>query len=265
VTPDPWIDMVADREKGLRLEALTAGSSFDAMVREYWAITPETPRELAARFIAHVRDAEARTREWLQLLDAPGKESAGQRWLDIGCGTADLAAAAPNATVVGIDVAFRWLVVARRRLSERGVEPLLVCCNAEALPFPDGYFSRAFALGALEYCEDLNTALRETRRVLIAGSVFHARTGNRHSVMRNRSGFRFYWPKDAGELYRGLHDAGFQPVEVEAARVLTVEGARLPKTLQRLLPLYQNLRRTPGVRIPARWFAPELEARAVAS
>ena len=52
IAPDPWIEPEADRAKGLRLERETQGQGLEAMVRAYWAMTPETPPALAERFIS---------------------------------------------------------------------------------------------------------------------------------------------------------------------------------------------------------------------
>jgi SAM-dependent methyltransferase len=265
VEPDPWIGLAADREKGLRLERETAGQPFEAMVRAYWAMTPETPPELADHFIRHVCGAERRSSEWLAALGANATRGANRPWIDLGCGTADIAAAAgAGATVVGIDVAFRWLIVARRRLSERGVPAHLVCCNAEALPFPDASFSRALSLGTLEHCRDLDAVIMEARRVLVPGGRFDARTGNRHSVLRKRAEFRFYWPKSAAEIRHALRRAGFVRAEVHAARMLAAEAGGLPPARRAVVPAYQRLRRAPLVSAPARWWSPMLEATGVA-
>ena len=290
IAPDPWIDLEADREKALRLERETAGQSFEEMVRAYWSMTPGTPSPLAETFIAHVRAAETRTREWLHRTGAPSRSpgSAGM-WLDVGCGTADLAAAVgPGIRVVGIDIAFRWLVVARRRLQERRIAALLVCCNAEALPFADAAFAHAFSLGALEHCRDAVTVLRETRRVLASGGEVRIRTANRFSALPEphvnvwgvgwlprrwadpyvnwRIGERYlhHWPKSAREIYRAMRRVGFEKVRVDAAPMLLADLGRLITRLRPLIPAYERLRTTPGVRTLMRVVAPVLEASGTA-
>lgn len=287
IAPDPWIEPEADRAKGLQLERETQGQGFETMVRAYWAMTPDTPPELAERFITHVLGAERRSREWLDtVVGRPGSGSSG-RWLDIGCGTADLAAAAwPGAEVVGVDVAFRWLLVARRRLAEKGIPVRLICCNAEALPFPDATFDQALSLGTLEHCRDLQSVLSETRRVLAPGGSLHVRTVNRYSVLPEphagiwglgwvprrwadsyahwSTGKRYlhHWPKSAAELRRGLARAGFTEACVEAAPMLEEESKRLSRSLRRAVSAYQGLRRAPVSAVACRWFAPLLEVEA---
>lgn len=286
IAPDPWIDPEADRAKGLRLERETRGQGFEAMVRAYWAMTPETPHELAERFITHVLSTEQRSREWLDTMGQTDSRTSGC-WLDIGCGTGDLAAAAwPGARVVGIDVAFRWLVIARRRLAEREIPVQLVCCNAEALPFADAAFDQALSLGTLEHCRDLQSVLSEARRVIASGGSLHVRTVNRYSALREphvgiwgvgwiprrwadsyarwTSGKRYlhHWPKSAGELRRALERAGFAEAFVEAAPMLREEAKRLSPVLRRAASAYNRLRRAPLSALACRWFAPLLEVEA---
>jgi SAM-dependent methyltransferase len=287
VAPDPWIGIDEDRDKGLRLEREAAGLGFEATVRAYWAMTPGTPDEDAGRFIAHVLDAERRSGEWLAAIGAPAK--AGEYWLDLGCGTADLAAAAgPGVEVVGLDIAFRWLIAAKCRLAERGRAGTMVCGNAEALPFPDARFDRVIALGLLEHCDDPKPVLEEVRRVLRPGGRVHIRTVNRYSLLPEphvgvwgvgwlprawadgyvqwRRGERYlhHRPLSAGELARCLRHAGFAGVCVEAARLLDAEAGRLPGALRFFVTAYRRLSRVAVVAPVARRVAPLLDAEGTA-
>ncbi len=279
VSPDPWLAMDADRAKGLRV-ATEAPPGFEAAVRYYWAITPDTPTHLADRHIHHVLHAEVRTTEWLATLEPP--PAAGERWLDVGCGTADLAASLPDRVeVVGLDIAFRWLCVARRRLAEGAREAVLLCGNAEALPVEDAAFDRVCLLGTIEHCADLDAVLAEARRVLRPGGQLHVRTVNRLSLLpephvglwgvgflprgvadryvrwRGRGGFRHHWPRTAGQLARAMRRGGFRAVEVVAARPLASEIRRLPSILRPVAGLYHRMRRWPGMSL----VAPLLEGR----
>ena len=285
IAPDPWIEPAADRAKGLRLERETAELGLEAVVRAYWAMTPETPHSQAERFIAHVMGAEQRSREWLDTLAGEQPHRPPARWLDIGCGTADLAAAAwPRAEVVGIDVAFRWLVVARRRLADRGLPIRLVCCNAEALPFPDHAFAGALSLGALEHCLDLGPVLHEARRVLAPGSSLHLRTVNRYSALPEPhtgvwgvgwvprrladsyvhllTGTHYLHHRllSPAELRRAMQEAGFLDIRVEAARLLPAEAERLSPALRWAGPAYRRVRTMPLAGSLVRLLAPLLEA-----
>jgi ubiquinone/menaquinone biosynthesis C-methylase UbiE len=282
--PDPWIDIEADREKGTLLEADTLDADFETTVRAYWARTPGTPPAQAERFTRYVVDAEPRAREWLLREHAPSRNG---WWLDVGCGTADLVLAARRLghPVVGIDVAFRWLVVARRRLQRANLEAPLVCCNAEHLPFDARAFARADSLGTLEHCLDPDAVLAELARVLEPGGTLHLRTVNRFTLLpephvgvwgvgyvprrwadayvRWRSGQRYEHHRllSPRELRRALAAAGFQRVHLGAAALLGADRARAG-ALAAAAPVYELCRRAPGVGRLLAWGAPLLEARA---
>ena len=63
-------------------------------------------------------------------------------WLDVGCGTGELAfmAAATGATVTGADLSPVPVETARRQAAERGVDVTFEVGDAEALPYQDGSF-----------------------------------------------------------------------------------------------------------------------------
>ena len=284
--PDPWIGFEADREKGIALERDTIDADFEATVRAYWARTPETPREHAERFTQFVVTAESRAAEWLSRV-SPIASSDGP-WLDVGCGTGDLVLAGirRGQPMVGIDIAFRWLVVARRRLQRAGVSAPLVCCNAEHLPFGAESFAGVASLGTIEHCLDAAALLSESARVLDAHGVLYLRTVNRYSMLPEphvgvwgvgfvprrwadayvhwRSGQRYehHRPLSPRELRRGLQSAGFRRVRVAAAALLADDRARAG-ALAVVAPTYDLVRRVPVLGAILSWGAPLLEASAV--
>lgn len=286
--PDPWIGMVDDRDKAQRLVERTRGASLEAMVRAYWAMTPGTPDSLASRFVEHVIGAERRSREWLATIDSATRVDGA--WLDLGTGTGDLAVvvAEQGIRAVGIDIAMRWLVVAKRRAELAGASVDFVCCNAEHLPFADSSFARVASVGTLEHCIDASRALGESRRVLVAGGDARVRTVNRYTIMPEphvgvwgvgyvprrmadryvqwRSGQRYehHRPLSSRELRSGLRSAGFRDVRVDAAPMLSSERARLG-ALGWASAGYDRARTTPIARGALRVIAPLLEASGVAA
>ena len=288
IEPDPWIGLEDDREKARRLESMTNGASLEAMVRAYWSMTPGTPAWLADRFTDHVLSAAERSRAWLADLNSKHPAVPGA-WLDVGTGTGDLAvvAAEQGRSVVGIDVAVRWLVVARRRAELAGVGAQFICCNAEHLPFPSGRFARVVSLGTLEHCRDSARAVVEVRRVLRAGGDVNVRTVNRFTLLRephvglwgvgflprrwansyvralSGQGYEHHRPLSARELARLFERAGLRDVEVGAASLLPTDRNRLGR-LAAAAPWYDRARGTPVVRRALAWAAPLLEARGVA-
>jgi len=286
--PDPWIGLDEDREKARQLEERSRGASLEAMVRTYWSMTPGTPAPQAARFVQHVMTAGARSREWLARLTAPNAD--GDRWLDVGTGTGDLACAVAGQGIraIGVDVALRWLVVARRRAELAGAVVEFVCCNAEYLPFENGAFARVASIGTLEHCRDADLALAEARRVLARGGDVRLRTVNRYTILpephvgiwgvgfvprrfahryvrsRGGLGYEHHRPLSARELRRGLKRAGFGRVRVEPAPLLETERARLGAPAW-AASAYDSLRAWPVARNALRWTAPLLEASGAAA
>ena len=290
VFPDPWIDFDEDRDKARRLSALVEDRSFEDAVRAYWDITPATPRPQAEKFIAHVLGAERRSGEWLDSLDSLEALPQPGCWLDIGCGTADLIAAGirRGITVVGVDIALRWLVVARRRDVLAGRAAQLVCANGEHLPFAPGAFARVVSLGTLEHCNDADGVVSEARRVLVTGGELRVCIVNRYSVLREphvgvwgvgfvprrwadryvrwRNGQRYlhHRPLSVRETARGFRRAGFRGVRVRAAALLASDRSRLGGAAW-AAPLYERLRAAPFTGSLIRWIAPLLDARGVAA
>jgi SAM-dependent methyltransferase len=127
--------------------------------------------------------AEATLTGWEAAAGAGGPSRDGAL-LEVGCGTGALlvAAAGHFAGLVGVDIAFRWLVVARKRLAEAGLDLPLICACAEALPFPDGAFDRVAADSVLEHVGDQRRVLAECYRVLRPGGLLCVSTPNRWSL-----------------------------------------------------------------------------------
>jgi len=286
---DPWIGLEDDREKARRLEKGSRGASLEAMVRTYWSMTPGTAVEQASRFVHHVMNAGARSREWVERLDPPGGRPAGP-WLDVGTGTGDLACAVADHGIraVGIDVAMRWLVVARRRAELAGTHVDFICCNAEHLPFSDRTFARVVSVGTLEHCRDAEQVLAESKRVLVTRGDVRLRTVNRFTMLaephvgvwgvgfvprrladryvrwRGGQGYAHHHPLSSRELRRGMRRAGFTGVHVEPASLLATERARLGGA-QWAGRAYERARRFPLVRAVLRASGPLLEAHGVAA
>src|SRR5262249_44710136 len=113
-----------------------------------------------------------------------GGEAPGP-WLDLGCGSGSFLAAvgreAPE--VCGVDIALRWLVVARKRLDEEGLGHVpLVCACAEELPVSRSTFGRIVAGDLIEHVGDQAATLAEAHRVLRPGGRLFLASPNRFSL-----------------------------------------------------------------------------------
>jgi len=187
VFPDPYIDVDADHAKGLKVAEQLDRLTFPALVEYYYSITSVVPPKHAKLYarglVAAAPRAEAALESWEKQLTSSGTAS-DATLLEIGCGTAPLlVAAAPRfAKVVGIDVAFRWLLVARKRLDDAGLDLPLICACAEALPFRNESFDRVVADSTLEVVKEQHTTLAEANRVLRPGGAICVSTPNRFSI-----------------------------------------------------------------------------------
>jgi len=90
-----------------------------------------------------------------------------------------MAAAERGGDTVGIDIGFRWLIIARKRFEEAKRSTHLVCCCAESLPFRDQAFNLVVAENLLEHASRPKQCLDEGHRVLSTHGVLFATTWNR--------------------------------------------------------------------------------------
>jgi uncharacterized protein YbaR (Trm112 family) len=145
VQPDHYIDMQGDRAKGAELASRAAGLNFASAVDLYYSLADKVTPNQAIQFKRGLMAAKFRAEESLEKWEAQSSQTGKPgSFLEIGCGTAALllTAAGRYERVVGVDIAFRWLIIAKKRLEEAGADIPLISACAEALPFPDRAFDR---------------------------------------------------------------------------------------------------------------------------
>jgi ubiquinone/menaquinone biosynthesis C-methylase UbiE/uncharacterized protein YbaR (Trm112 family) len=270
---DPYIGIEEDRAKGLKVADRLHGSTFVELVDFYYSTTSVVPPHHARQYTRGLMAAEARARAALDGWERSirSKSPVGTtRMLEIGCGTAPLlVAAAPRfSLLVGVDLAFRWLVVAKKRLLDAGLDIPIVCACAEALPFPDGYFHRVLTESSLEHMKDRRQVMKECRRVLVAGGHVCVSTPNRWSwgpdpqVGVLAGG---YWPRvilDGYVRWRGgippkrdllssrtlnrlLRDEGFTDIRLFLPDIADQQKTQVGVVLRWVIDLYGWLKRIP--------------------
>ena len=177
---DPLIPLEDDYRKGEKVQAQAERLSFADLVRFYWSLPtyPYTPPELRERFIRHVLTDEVRIEGYRDKLGG------GRSFLETGCGTAALTRVAQRdfPLAVGSDVAFRWLLIARRRLQEAGRPANLVCCCADYLPFDAEVFDSVASVSLLEHVAHAPAAVHEFARVTKPDGSIFVWTTNRFSL-----------------------------------------------------------------------------------
>jgi SAM-dependent methyltransferase len=290
VWPDPYIDAPDDWAKGERVERESKGG-FEAMLRTYWRLTPDVPAAMAARFIRYALVGAARGASTLERVCRVRVAPIGQKdvVLDLGCGSGGLVTAAARQAgwVVGVDIAARWLIIAKAQLAEAGVDnACLVCACAEYLPFADNTFDIVVASDVLEHCQDQPRLLNEARRALRTAGLLLVETQNRWSL-RGEPHVRAWgvgflprrWMAAYVRMVRGVPYRFIRLVSIVELELL-LRRARL-RTQQRLLPdfdaaeteglapaerrlvrLYRVLKNVPGVKELLLVFGPEIEVAA---
>jgi SAM-dependent methyltransferase len=148
----------------------------------------------------------------LALDDRPGP------WLDLSCGPGAfvraLAAAAPGALVVGLDISRAMLEVAAQRTGGY-TNAVLIRGDAHALPFVDRAFGGVNNAGALHAYDDPELVFREIHRVLRPGGVYVGSTFAEAPSLVGRlaaraAGIRRF---ETGELRAWLQRIGFADYE----------------------------------------------------
>lgn len=275
VFPDPYIGIAEDHRKGGRI-AERASSGFRGMVDFYWSITPDTPPQMAERFTAQAVAAADRGRH---LLDAHERvrsrlDRADSCVLELGTRTGGLLVAAAERApqVVGIDIAFRWLLIARKRLEEAGLPAQLACCCAEFLPFRGGSFDLVLAENVLEHTAQQQQLTGEAHRVLKPAGVFFTTTWNRlspapepHVRLWGVGWLPFPIAKRYVKLARGvtydhvrllsvfqlarmLRHAGFATRTIELPRFSAAELANVSPSQRAIVSLYHKVKDWPPIR-----------------
>jgi SAM-dependent methyltransferase len=105
--------------------------------------------------------------------------SAGDRVLEVGCGTGDdaqelAALVEPDGKVIGIDTSREMIAEAQRRAIEARSTVAFEKADVMHLPFADGYFSCCRAERVLQHLNEPSVALAEMARVVRPGGTLVA-------------------------------------------------------------------------------------------
>jgi SAM-dependent methyltransferase len=279
---DRYLSLEDDRAKAERLHALEPTTDVMGLASAYYGMTGDVVDHRRDRFLRHIAGAEARGEVLAAVLPERG------RTLEVGCGTGGLlvAAARSGREIEGVDIAARWLIVARRRLNDRGLDVALTATDAGRLPWPDRTFDAVVADSLLEHLDEPERALREWRRVLKPSGELIVWSPNRFTLAtdphlglwgvgwlprrlvpsylkwRGRSN----WPPrtlsaiDASRLARRC---GFGWVSVTPPAISERWAQSLPESERRAIRVYEALRRTSAGRAVLKAFGPLWELRAL--
>jgi SAM-dependent methyltransferase len=222
------------------------------MKHEPWQVTAEAA-ELYERYPARYILGP-----WAPLLVDAARLAAGERALDVACGTGVVARIAaqrvgPGGRVVGVDLNPGMIAVAASLPALVGAPIEWLERSAVDLQLPDASFDVVLCQQGLQFFPDKLVALREMRRVLdhggrLALSVwtgigpYHVAVGDVLArFVGNAAATKFCSSRQVptrDELYRLATDAGFSDVEVHVSRL----DIHLPRLDQFVL---DHLRGTP--------------------
>ena len=277
---DRYLPLEADRAKAEQLRAIEPGTDFMGLSEAYYALTDDVAFR-KQMFLRHIQTAEARGAALAERLPRSG------RVLELGCGTGGLLAAAARAgmAIEGVDIAARWLIVARRRLKDHGLSVPLAAASAEQLPWADATFDTVVADSLLEHLDDPARALREWARVLRPGGSLIVWSPNRFTLATDphiglwglgwlprrwvpayaRLRGRDFWPPrtlSARAARRLATRSGLGSVAVEPPAIPELWARACSPTRRLSIRAYEMVRRLPVPRAVLRAVGPLWELRA---
>jgi 2-polyprenyl-6-hydroxyphenyl methylase/3-demethylubiquinone-9 3-methyltransferase len=120
------------------------------------------------------------------VLERTGRDPAGLRAVDIGCGGGFMAEefARLGCGVVGIDRSSVSIGTARRHAESAGLGIEYVVAAGERQPLSSEVFDLAYCCDVLEHVSDLDQVIRETARVLKPGGLYLFDTINRTAASK---------------------------------------------------------------------------------
>lgn len=270
---DPYLSRAEDLAAAERLASRAHELDFAGLFALYYEGNAKVPPAQVAQFTRGVLAAGARADAAIAVwLDgaADQRDVRTLAALDLGCGTGPLGIglATRGARPLGVDVGMRWLVMARKRGVEAGVDLPVVCANAEALPIADGAMRVVAGESVLENLADPSRGVREVHRALAPGGQLWLATPNRRSIgpdphlgvpaggwwpearlrrYAERSGK--VYPRrrlfSAPELTRDLTAAGFHDIRLALPRVADAQRQGLPAWINAAIGGYHLARRLP--------------------
>jgi 2-polyprenyl-3-methyl-5-hydroxy-6-metoxy-1,4-benzoquinol methylase len=183
---DEYVSWEADRSRASELAEHLGDEDLVGLLRRHWRMSGKNP-ELADRFVAGDVATVERSEEYVGSIERQRNAGlgSGDAFLELGCGTAGLAAVAARRAgdVVATDVSMRWLVLAKRRLLDLDLGDVrLACCAAEEPPFPPGAFDVVAASDVIEHVPNQWRFVNGGATVLKPGGTLFLATPNRFSL-----------------------------------------------------------------------------------
>ena len=177
--------------------------------------TPDGKRRYVRSLFATIADrydfitvalSYGQDRRWKRRLVRMASPGPGTRALDLATGTGDIAAACAErgASVIGLDITFRMIEIAKEKMGSRG-SPAFLAADMLALPFPSASFDLVTTGYGLRNVPNLTLAIDEIHRVLKPGGRLLSLDFNRPSNAIVRGAYLAYLTTVGGALGWALH------------------------------------------------------------
>lgn len=138
-----------------------------------------------------------------------------RRILDVGCGTGSLSRALlrrfPNANIVNIDIALNMLFTARQSVPWwQKIRPKQswLCADAVQIPLRSGSADIIVSNLTLQWCDDLESTLREFRRVLAPEGLLMFTSVGPDTLKELRASWREVDDYNHVNAFLDMHDVG---------------------------------------------------------
>ncbi len=175
-------DLQADREVDwTKLFELIQVADLESILKKQY----KDASNIMARINLH-KQYSVNKQGWFPWIYEQMQVKPGQKILELGCGAGDLwvenAEKFPaDISITVTDISDGMLRDARREIGREDAVFSYAICDCEAIPFEDETFDLVVANHVLFYCEDIDRACREIRRVLKPGGMLIAGTyGSAH-------------------------------------------------------------------------------------
>lgn len=224
---DRYLSLEQERDKARRLHEYGLTHSFDELVAYYYAITDDVPPALAKRYQAYIRNGPQQAQTAVQAL---ALNAATSVVLDAGCGAGGFLIAASQHchSLIGLDIALRWLVICKKRLEQEGAQADLVCADIESPPYAMDSFTHIAASDLLEHVYRVEGAVSAMAELLAPDGKLWLAASNRYCV----------GPQASTRIW-GI---GFLPRTLRSKLLLRIRGVDSLRFFNLLSPI--RLRRT---------------------
>ena len=283
IRSDRYLTLDQEREKAGRLHVFGKTATFTELLDFYYSITDDVPDKLAVRYKAYIKNAPRQADLTVKDLDLSSDKDV---LLDMGCGAGGMlmAAAGQCRTVIGVDIALRWLVICQKRLAESGVNATLVCADAEALPFEYGKMTRIVAGDVVEHVYDPTHLLEVCKKYLMPAGRLWISASNRYCLgpnaltriwwigffprsvrtrllkkLRGVDSLRYINLVSPGYLERLLGKTGLHVLHTGPRRVTLIQGVDYPPLDRMLIYFYQLMLKSRLLSRILIWIGPAFE------